>query len=262
MNALDTAQEFIERCRSALLLDELTGAFQTALGQLGFRYYACGAHVDPLNPRQAVMVLNYPKPWVEVYSERQLHCIDPVFLYANRALQPFFWDDAQFLARTSEMQRRMLGEATHHGIAHGYTIPIHAPPGTWLVRGSCSLVPDSTSLHVHCYLAAQLMGGYLFETAAHLLGLGAPPNACSQLTLRERECLALAAQGKGDWDIATLLGLKQSTVHNYVESAKRRFSVSTRVQAVMHAMASEQISIGEVIPLFGSRAAGPANRRV
>ncbi|MGH8176104.1 MAG: LuxR C-terminal-related transcriptional regulator, partial [Steroidobacter sp.] len=45
------------------------------------------------------------------------------------------------------------------------------------------------------------------------------------------------------------LGLSERTVHNHIESAKRRLKVATRVQAIVQALASRQISFGDVIRL-------------
>jgi len=52
----------------------------------------------------------------------------------------------------------------------------------------------------------------------------------SPLTPRQREVLALVADGKSDGDIAAALALSQNTVHEHIEEAKRRIGVRTRVQ--------------------------------
>lgn len=253
MNAIDTAQYFIEHCQRAQRMDGLTLRFQSSLEQLGFRYFACGAHVDPLNPYHAVMLFNYPRVWIEAYSERQMQCIDPVLLHANRTIHPFRWDDPTFLAKMRKPQRDMLVEAQRFGLTHGYTIPIHSPPGSRLAYGSCSVVSDVPSLHSHCYLAAQLMAGYLFEAATRLLKSQPCDDPRPQLPLRERECLSLVACGKTDREIAKLLAIDITTVHNHVESAKRRLSAGTRVQAVVQAIATEQISVDTAIRPLRSR---------
>jgi DNA-binding CsgD family transcriptional regulator len=247
MKHFDTVQWFLEQCQRPTELEALRGAFQKSLYTLGFRYYACGSHVDPLNPRQAVMLLNYPRQWVESYSELQLHCIDPVFQRADVTAAPFSWDAADFKTGMTRTQQRMLKEARRFGIEHGYTIPIHSPQSPAFVRASCSVIPDSASLHPYSYFAAQLMACYLFETAERLLAAITPAPKRPGLSARQRQCLELAAQGKSDWEIAKLLALAECTVHNYIENAKRRFAVATRMQAVVLALASHQISFGDVI---------------
>lgn len=248
MNCFDTAQWFIEQCECAAHIDELRQALHIAFRRLGFRYFACGSHVDPLNPRQAVMILNYPEQWVQLYSELQLHCIDPVFLRADRTLLPFFWDADDFKAEISPSQHRMLREARRFGIEHGYTIPIHSPRSAF-IAASCSVIPEARSLEPYSYFAAQLMACYLFETAA----------PSWDWLANRRHALTSARDNDSAWHslhrakatrISPMLtGLRPCTVHNYIEKAKSRFDVATRVQAVVHALASYQISFLDAIPM-------------
>lgn len=67
-----------------------------------------------------------------------------------------------------------------------------------------------------------------------------------KLTRRERQCLSLAAQGKDDWAIGQLLGLSPETVHSYFKRLMRRLGVGTRVQAIVWALESGQITFGDV----------------
>lgn len=52
------------------------------------------------------------------------------------------------------------------------------------------------------------------------------------LTRRERDCLALVAQGLSDNGIAERLAIKPATVHTHIESAKRKLGARTRAHAV------------------------------
>lgn len=52
-----------------------------------------------------------------------------------------------------------------------------------------------------------------------------------RLSDRQLECLTWVALGKTDKEIASILGLKQQTVHNHIERAKRRIGTQTRVFA-------------------------------
>jgi DNA-binding CsgD family transcriptional regulator len=246
MNELDIAKTFIDASASTRRVKDLTAEFETALQRLGFRYYACGSHVDPMNPEEAVMVLNYPQSWVETYSELQLHRVDPVFRRADRSIVPFFWDAADFKTSITSSQHKMLALARRFGVAHGYTIPIHGPAACWRPPSSCSLIPDSRTLGDAAYLAAQLMAYHLFDRAERLLGSSRAIDI-PRLSPRERQCLALVGEGKCDWTISRLLGLSMYTVHNHIERAKRRLRVGTRIQAVVRALISHQITFADVI---------------
>jgi LuxR family quorum-sensing system transcriptional regulator CciR len=192
------------------------------------------------------MVLNYPRPWVEAYSNLQLHRIDPVFHCADRTRLPFFWDAPEFRKSISEEQSRMLTLARNFGVEHGYTIPIHGPDHALRTPSSCSVIPDSRSLNESHYFAVQLIAYYAFDRAARLSNPKNDPDP-TPLTSRELECLALAAQGKDDWTIGQLLNLSKNTVHRHLDTALHRMGVSTRVQAVVQALATHQMFLRDIV---------------
>ncbi len=112
-----------------------------AAAQLGIRYVACGAHIDLLRPPNGVFLMhNYPEDWVERFTRKQYHRLDPVLRYAETTLNAFSWDDPAFLARLTERQARVLNEARMFRLSHGYTIPLsheHYLPA------SCSFVSET-----------------------------------------------------------------------------------------------------------------------
>lgn len=248
MDHFDLAQSLIEQCDRALRQEELTVAFQRVLETLGFRHFACCCHVDPLRPPpRAVMLQTYPQAWIPLFSELQLYEIDPVFMRAERTRVPFFWDVADFSNELTAPQREIFAEAEHLGIAHGYTVPFHSVDSLGPTRASCSVVPDSASIDPQTYFTVRLMAGYVYEAACRDVTAQQPRLPTSTLSRRELQCLEYAAQGKSDWVVGKLLNISERTVHNHIENAKRRLGVVTRVQAVVHALASRQVSFGDVI---------------
>ena len=248
MNQFEVAQGFIEQCQAGGPVDALAQAFQRSTEALGFRHFACCSHVDPLKPpRRAVMLHSYPKEWAQLFSELELFEIDPVFLHASRSLVPFSWDTRAFIEELSPPQQEIFHEARRYGLTRGYTVPIHSVDTPRDFRASCSVVPDSESLEPAAYQAVQLITFYLYEAASRHAQAKDPPPLQKPLSRRERQCLELAAQGKSDWVSSRILGLSERTVHNHVENAKRRLQVATRMQAVVHALAGQQISLGDVV---------------
>src|SRR5579859_1715298 len=63
----------------------------------------------------------------------------------------------------------------------------------------------------------------------------APPRAFPELTEREREILALIAQGHSNSEIATRLVLSPHTVRNYVSNIFSKLQVADRAQAIIRA---------------------------
>jgi DNA-binding CsgD family transcriptional regulator len=248
MNDFDLLQEFIERADHAASIDELAAAFERAITALGFRYFACCSHVDPLQPpRRAVVMHSYPEAWVRSFSERKLFHLDPVFRRADSTLLPFFWDSKGFRDGLTPEQQAILAEASTYGIAHGYTVPIHLPRARGAYPASCSVVPDEPWPEQPRYAVVQLMAYFLYDAASRKAEASAGAADWIELSNRERQCLELVAQGKSDWAVGMLLGISERTVHNHIERAKRRLRVTTRVQAIVHALATGQISFGDVI---------------
>jgi DNA-binding CsgD family transcriptional regulator len=245
MDALDVVQSFIEECERATALEELARAFKRAIECFGWQYFACCSHVDPLQPRRAVMLCNYPRPWIETYSHHKLHKIDPVFARAETSSLPFSWELSSFLHGATNDQRRILSEARHFGIYRGYTVPLHSPRSPVPIRASCTVIPEPGRAHRHGPLAVQLMCGYLFEAASRLT-IAAQTKQRPRLSQRQRQCLELAAQGKTDWEIGAILGISEHTVHTHIEAAKRHLNVTSRQTAVTCSLAWGLIQFGDI----------------
>lgn len=62
-----------------------------------------------------------------------------------------------------------------------------------------------------------------------------------QLTTREREILALVAEGLTSAQIAGRLGLSRSTVRTHMEHVRQRLGVKTRAEAVRRALCTGQL---------------------
>ena len=261
MNYFALLQGFIELCLRAASADELLVAFGKAVGTLGFRYFACYSHVDLLRPPPSAVVLcSYPAAWVRQYTEERLFQRDPILRLAETTLLPFSWDDA-FRPGLTREERDILTRAAEFGIVHGFTIPIHPPAARAIYTASCSVVPDSLAVEVPSYFIAQLMAYHLYDAASRQAAHDAEVGVV-ELSNRERQCLELVAQGKSDWVVGKLLSISERTVHNHIERAKRRLGVSTRVQAIVHALATRQINLGDVVKAESVRThAGPITRR-
>lgn len=246
MEPLEVAEHFIERSTQTLSREALVADFSRSLNQLGFRYFACLTHVDPVNvPPGAVLAHNYPDAWVQEILGLRLYQIDPVLLHAERSPMPFFWNSVEFLRNLTEAQRDIVARGARHGVTGGYTVPIHLPWSPTNTPASCSVVPDSSTVSRQSYLAVQLMATHFYHSLARSNETVAdsPLLPGTNLTRRERQCLELAAAGKSDWAISRILGLSEHTVHRHIELARKRLGVATRVQAIIRALQLRQISI-------------------
>jgi DNA-binding CsgD family transcriptional regulator len=246
----EIAEFFIEQHGRKAPLPELKRLFETSLGELGLRHFACCQHADLLSPRNATLVFhNLPPEWVQQLSAGGRYRIEPVTRYAEERTVPFLWSDPDFRDWLSDAQRDILVDAERYGLVNGYTVPIH-PPGSQ--PASCSVVPDlGSSIDRSVYPAVFALGCFMFDamlSASARAECNRTLQARSmQLSARERQCLELAAQGKDDWSIGSLLQISERTAHNHIERAKRRLGVCTRVQVIVHALSEGQISFGAVM---------------
>jgi len=242
----DIARTFIEQDSKTTPLDDLKLAFAQATQDLGFRFFSCSAHIDPLRPPAPALVFqSYPREWVRHFSDNGLYVIDPVFRHAARTLLPFSWDDEDFQASLTPDQSDILRTAEKFGLAHGYTVPIHGP---YAISASCSVVPYSDRVHPASREAIYIMAVFMYDAMLRKLSnTGALDPTRLRLSNRERQCLELAAQGKSDWEIGAIMGIAERTVHAHIESAKRRLGVTTRVQAIVHSLFGQQLAFRDVI---------------
>lgn len=252
MDPADLTQSFVERCERSAPASELAASFQDAVEQMGFRYFACCSHVNPSNPpRHAVVLHNYPDAWARSFAERRLYENDPVFLRAEVTTLPFFWDAPKFRAALTALHAQILREAAEVGLAHGHTVPIHLSWAADALRASCSVVPDSSRISMRAYRDVQVMATYLYASIGYRKDLQTVRESALRngpiLSVRERQCLELAAYGKSDWAISQILKISEHTVHKHVEAAKRRLGATTRTQAVVYAVQRREISLGDVV---------------
>lgn len=70
----------------------------------------------------------------------------------------------------------------------------------------------------------------------HLPKVSAPVEA--GLSVRERDALMFVAEGKTDWEIATIMGVAESTARFHVDNARRKLGAVNRAHAVARFLAT------------------------
>ncbi|MFZ5608034.1 MAG: helix-turn-helix transcriptional regulator [Pseudomonadota bacterium] len=230
---------FIQRIKHAETMPALHGEVSGFLASLDIRYYACVSHVDfERQPYATVVLQNYPAQWTEKFRQRHYEQVDPILQYANHQTLPFYWDDPAFLRSLNPTQIEILTAAREFGLQGGYTVPLHFPDAP---SASFSIVSGETHIDMERAATLQLIAPFVYHQAQQIVTRDGARAPGQLLTGRERQCLELVAEGKSDWAIATILGIRKSTVHVYVERAKAKLNVATRTQAVVRALYQGQI---------------------
>ena len=179
---------------------------------------------------QVIMLDGYPEGWVKHYFAAAYYESDPVLAWCIHEILPIRWSD--LVLDPGSAAEAMMRDAAEYGLRDGVTMPVHTPQGELgilslsvdaqpeqarvITEAALSIVP---LLATHLHQAVRRLGN--FSTEVH-----------SNLTIRERECLTWAADGKTSGEIAMLLGISDNTVNFHLNNAMQKLDVVSRQHAI------------------------------
>lgn len=202
-------------------------------------------------------IWGWPHPFAEEWEEQYLTLHTPFFLRCRFEHLPFAWSASEYLADPGASRRgkKIVRFMVSVGYANTVIAPVHLPQGRvaaiswWGDLGR----PDLDGL-------VDRMGPTLLSISHYfiaVLGNQARPAAdreASPPSVREIECLTLAAQGLSDLEIAHEMRISVHTVRYYINTVTRRLGARNRTHAV--ALASQ---LGTIRLSTPSRIPGRAN---
>lgn len=249
LSSMSEAQAFVDAMRKSATSHDLALLLEQMSGDMGFQHYALIHYVDHRIAGGGAMVRleNYPPDWVNTFLEKQLYSWDPIVVASQTTNAAFAWSDVGDMVRLTNRQQDVLKAAAIEGLGDGFTVPAHRPGH---VSGSCSFaVRTGRALPRHHLGMVQMIGTFAFQAAQDLsiAESGAAPVSRIALTPRQLDCIALVGQGKSDWEIAQILGLKEDTVTEYLDAARARYGVARRIQLVMRAVHDGHIALSDLI---------------
>jgi len=253
MIAYRDVEDFVRCVRRVTETDELGALLSVAVETLGFDHCALVHHTPRPQP-DSVQYVDYPETFQAISAARNYFAEDPVLAACQSSAAAFLWSDLPRLIELSDRQREILETASSCGLGEGFTVPVNVPGD---LPGSCSFaVRSGRDLPRAVLPATQYMGCFAFEAARRIRKLdqlkrartgGAEPADRPRLTDRQLDCVVLAAQGKSDGVIAQLLGISGETVHQHIETAKRRYGVASRMQLVVRALYDNMITFADTL---------------
>lgn len=247
MSQMSDVACFVALANSAKTLSDLDRLMGEITREMGFDVYALVQHVDiRRNATDSLWLENYPRSWAEAFVARGLVTSDPILTASRRTTTGFLWSQVGEIISLTAHHRRILAEANREGLADGFTVPAHLPGES---NGTCSFgVTTGRVVPTANLMMAQLVGTFAFEAGRKMIARrNAQPTERPKLTQRQLDCLVLVARGKTDWEIASILGLKEGTVQDYIEEACARYDVRRRVQLVVRALHDGQLSFRDGI---------------
>lgn len=238
-SALDSViLDTLHAVQSAPSLLKIAEIFRVFADAYGYSTFMCA---DPprLDTQTGGLILfdTWPTEWRNRYLDRGYSFRDPMVLELCRTVQPFTWDEVYERRRYEQQDWKIVDEASHWGMRKGFVVPILLTGGRVHTITMAGMNPRGD---LDAKAALHLVSIYAHASALNLRRRHAPP---TPLTKRERQVLQLVSDGKSDWEAGRVLGISQSAVHKHVENVKKRMGVSTRMQAVVAAIRSGDISV-------------------
>ncbi len=228
----------------ALLETTLAGA-----NTIGLAHVAIAQHAHASSGlMQPDIINNYPQAWRDLFLRREYALSGPVLAACQRRGGAVRWLDLEEIIPLTREQREYLEEARNLGLASGCTIASHLPHMPTI--SVHFVVLNNGPLDRRTFMMAQLIG-IAAAQQARTLWLTKLPRLSAEtgerLSPRQIECIKLVARGKTSWEIATVLGISDQTVSEYLTDARRRLSVANRAQLVLKALKQGYFNLDEVV---------------
>jgi DNA-binding CsgD family transcriptional regulator len=221
-------QGFLQRLPGINTAGELAAATSAVSAPFGLPTVMVGALVvrgDKVGGR--FYFGNWSDEWTGVYLEK-VFADDPLVHEARRRMSPFTWSELWDEGDLPQAVRDVIEMGRQRGWEEGLAVPIHGPGGylglASFAGGAVTLSATDRALLLALAHAAHQRGKALYG--------GQADAAAIRLTRRELQTMRWVSRGKTDAQIGAILKLSATTVHYYVEQAKRKLGVRSRSQAV------------------------------
>lgn len=238
MTDISTERQAIDAANSR---DAVNDVFRRQMRNAGFTAYAVGFLPDAAveaeagNDVEPFLLIDWPARWLELYARRGFAADDIVVAEAARTSDPFTWSEV--CQRYPGASEHIFAAARDFGWGDGFVVPVHDPAGR---AGERFGVASLAAPHLDGFGTAERHAATMLSLAAfaraRLVTRRGPAEPTPVLSGREKQVLALVAEGHGDAEIGERLRISRATAHFHVESAKRRLEARTRTQAVAIAL--------------------------
>ena len=238
MRTFEAEFDAIEAAQS---LDALHAALRDVKSKLGFHHFAfIQANVSRTD---GILLQDYPDSWIRLMSETFAYTRSPILLAGSIMPAPFIWSDLPHLLCLSAEQLRYLEMASDHGLAFGFTVPLHAPgePSAVVsfVNGrSRPLNRESLPIAMYAASRAFLAGRRIKRAAA------AHDQAISE---SDRRVITYLCRGMSRTQIARKLGTDIKAINAVIVRGCKHYEVGSQTELVVRTLFEQAIRFEDVI---------------
>ncbi|WP_392566325.1 LuxR family transcriptional regulator [Utexia brackfieldae] len=180
---------------------------------------------------------NYPKKWLKVYKERNLHMQDPIINFAFNSIIPFSWSDA--ILNISAKEKYFLNQAEKYYLNDGYSFTLHDANGNF---AALSIGNPRNSEKFSHLINAQKPNLQMLLIEIHHDYLSNYFNLITQnilkdkqITKREKEILIWCSKGKTYNEISIIIGITERTVKFHMANLVKKLNVCNAKHAIFKA---------------------------
>ena len=209
----------------------------------GFDFYSMLVVHDDFSSADSLVhqssLHNIPPEYLATWTDKKLGKVDPVLQHCKCSNAPIIYGQDTYVS-TGASERWELQE--QFGFACGIASAFHLPNNQHVLFGVDRRSPLPTAPGELTQLVARVQLFGTFLQCAALGVLDAQPDITHkvasdiQLSRREYECLAWAAEGKTAWETGMLLSIAEGSVAKVLAAAIRKLGCVTKPQAVVKAL--------------------------
>lgn len=180
-----------------------------------------------------IINISYCSKWVDIYRDLNFQRIDPVLEFSFDKTDIFRWSHAYESCDKLEV-KDFIEAAQDFGLRNGFTYCITTQDKANKDKDLVTLCSLSTDHH-----ALPETTAYILKSILPALNIAISNTVLPQpstLTKRELETLKWAEKGKTAWEISRLLHISESTAKFHLSNIYRKLNVTTRAQAISHAI--------------------------
>jgi len=215
---------------------DITGIVVDIVHRLGFDNMMYGASTSARldHESRSYVFTTFPQRWVVQYDQQAYIEVDTRITRALDSALPLVWDHATERTNATGATLLFLDDMLANGVGSGVIWGLHGPNNTRVIVSLSYTSPridDARRGAIASNLAQIMLFGTFFheifmksvvEQGLPSISLGVP------LTSREKQCIALAAQGQTTQDMALKLGISERTIQFHFDGIRSKLGAANR----------------------------------
>lgn len=236
--ALSSIHDYIEKILAVNSEQDFVSICSSIAEGLDASYFSYGVMwPDDFHHIKLSILSNYQRDWVEEYKNNSYQIVDPRIRDCISSVTPVFWNtQGSYLQNLSKDANSMMQNAHEHSIRSGVTIPFQSfnnIRGVFGIGLNSDSYNDSKSQKHLEYISPYLgyLGSFVHQAMIHIIE-SEKSTLDNPLTVREKDCLCWAADGKTAFQIASKLYISESTVKFHFKNIMKKLGARNTSQAL------------------------------